>query len=369
MYFKDIIGQDTLKQHLIKNANTGNIAHAQLFAGQMGHGTFALAFAYARYLNCTRRTATDACGSCPSCIKYDALAHPDLHFVFPVIKSDISDSYIDKWRPFVSQSTYFDLRAWMEAIDAGNTQPLIYVKESDSILKKMSMRIYEAEYRILLVWMPERMNTSCANKLLKIIEEPPMNTVILLVSETPEQILGTILSRCQHLHIPPIEAAALQQMLAKQYGLTTDDTRHVAHLAGGDMLKAIETISVNEENKFFLEQFKGMMRNSWARNVKGMRIMADEMAAIGRERQKAFLAYCQHLLRENFIYNFQTPELNFMLHEEALFSTKFAPFVNERNVVDLMQEIASAEQHITQNTNAKMVFFDLYLRLTVLLKR
>ena len=369
MYFKDIIGQDTLKEHLIKSANKGIVAHAQLFAGQMGYGTFALALAYARYLNCTQRTEHDACGSCPSCIKYDALAHPDLHFVFPVIKSDVSDSYIDQWRSLLSQHPYFSLRTWMDTIEAGNTQPLIYVKESDAIIKKMTMRIYEAEYRILIVWMPERMNTSCANKLLKFIEEPPAKTVILLVSETPEQIIGTILSRSQLLHIPPIESHPLEQTMTEQYGLIADDARHVAHLSNGDMLKAIETISVNEENMFFLEQFKGMMRNSWARNVKGMKSMAEEMAAIGRERQKAFLSYCQHLIRENFIYNLQTTELNYMNREETQFSTKFAPFVNERNIIDLMQEITIAEQHITQNTNAKMVFFDLYMRLTVLLKR
>lgn len=369
MYFKKIVGQQAVKEYLIKNANTGNIPHAQLFAGKAGYGTFALALAYARYLNCMQRGEADACGCCPSCLKFDNLAHPDLHFVFPVIKSDISDAYLDKWRPFVSQRTYFSIHEWMKAIDAGNTQPLIYVKESTAILEKMNKRIYESEYRILLVWMPERMHPSCANKLLKIIEEPPANTVILLVSETPDLVLGTIQSRCQRLHIHPIDKHSLQESLQHTYALQPDDAQHVAHLAKGDMLKALETLSVNEETTYFLELFKGMMRNSWARNVKGMKLMAEELAAIGRERQKAFFVYCQHLIRENYVYNLQTPELSYLNADEAQFSLKFSPFVNSRNVEDIMEDLAMAETHISQNVNAKMVFFDLSVRLTRLIKQ
>ncbi|WP_102408411.1 ATP-binding protein [Parabacteroides bouchesdurhonensis] len=374
MYFKDIIGQGEIKRQLIKSAQTNIVPHAQLFTEQGGAGAFPLALAYARYLNCTNRTENDACGKCPSCLKYNELAHPDLHFVFPIVskkekKKEICDDYLTEWRSFLKEYTYFNLDNWLEYIEAGNSQALIYSKESDEIIHKLNLKIYEATYRILLVWLPEKLHPTCANKLLKIIEEPPANTVILMVSETPDQVLGTILSRAQRINVRAIQTEAITQAMISQFGLSPDDAKHVGHLSRGSFLKAVEAISLGEENKFFLEQFKGMMRNSWARNVKGMKTMADTIAGIGRERQKNFLAYCQHLIRENFMYRFQSPDLNYMNLDEASFAIKFAPFVNERNVIDIMDELAKAEKDIAQNVNAKMVFFDLSLRLTVLIKR
>lgn len=374
MYFKDIIGQEEIKQHLIVSAQTGIVPHAQLFTEQGGTGGFPLALAYARYLNCTNRTATDSCGSCPSCVKYDELAHPDLHFVFPIVakkdkKKEVCDDYLTEWRAFLKTNIYFNIDHWLEEIGAGNSQAIIYSKESDEIIRKLSLRIYEASYRVLLVWLPEKLHLSCANKLLKIIEEPPTHTIILMVSEVPDQVLGTIQSRTQRINIRTIRTEAIAAAMVQQYQLESNDAKNVAHLANGSILKALEVISLGEENRFFLEQFKIMMRNSWARNVKGMKEMADTLVAIGRERQKNFLAYCQHLIRENFVYRFQAPELNYMNREEAAFALKFAPYVNERNVFELIEELAKAEQHIAQNVNAKMVFFDLSLRLTVLIKR
>ena len=374
MYFKDVIGQEALKQQLIHSAKTGVVPHALLFTEQGGAGAFPLALAYARYLNCTGRTTDDACGHCPSCVKYDILAHPDLHFVFPIVskkekKKEICDDYLTEWRSFLKERPYFSLDDWLDYIDAGNSQALIYSKESDEIIRKLSLKIYEATYRILFIWLPEKLHPTCANKLLKIIEEPPPHTVILMVSEHPELILGTILSRAQRIPVKGIQAEDIAAAMVSQFNLTTEDAHYVAHLANGNYLKAIEAISTGDENRFFLEQFKSMMRNSWARNVRGMKEMADVLAGIGRERQKNFLAYCQHLVRENFVYRFQAPELNYMNREEATFSIKFSPFINERNVFDIMEELALAERHITQNVNAKMVFFDLSLRLTVLIKR
>lgn len=374
MYFKDIIGQEDIKKRLIQSAQTGVVPHAQLFTEQGGAGAFPLALAYARYLNCTNRTETDSCGHCPSCLKYDELAHPDLHFVFPIVakkekKKEVCDDYLTEWRSFLKERPYFDIDGWLDYMEAGNSQALIYSKESDEIIRKLSLKIYEATYRVLLIWLPEKLHPTCANKLLKIIEEPPQNTVILMVSETPDQILGTILSRAQRINVRGIHPEAIAASMVSQFGLAPEDAKHIAHLANGNYLKAIEAISLGEENKFFLEQFKGMMRNSWARNVKGMKGMADLLAGIGRERQKNFLSYCQHLIRENFMYRFQSPELNYMNLDEAGFSVKFAPFINERNVFDIMEELAIAEQQIGQNVNAKMIFFDLSLRLTVLIKR
>ncbi|MDR2810003.1 MAG: DNA polymerase III subunit delta [Tannerellaceae bacterium] len=373
MYFRDIIGQEDVKQQLIDSTRKGVVPHARLFYEQGGAGAFPLALAYARYLNCRKRSEHDSCGYCPSCLKYNELAHPDLHFVFPITKKEkkkeVCDDYLPEWRSLLKNQIYFNLDHWLESIDPGNSQAQIYSKESDEIMRKLSLRIYEADYRILFVWLPERLHATCANKLLKIIEEPPENTVVLMVSEEPDMILGTIQSRTQRVNVRAIQTDDMVNALVKNEKMELDSARHVAHLAGGSYIKAMEVISINEENLIFLEQFKEMMRNSWARNVKGMKTMADRIASVGRERQKNFLAYCQHMIRENFMYRFQSPELIYTNKEEAAFALKFAPFIHEQNVFELMDELAKAEQHIAQNVNAKIVFFDLFLRLTVLIRQ
>jgi DNA polymerase-3 subunit delta' len=374
MFFKSIIGQEKLKQQLRDSAKSGIVPHAQLICGQAGSGIFPLALAYARYLNCSDRSETDACGKCPSCLKYNGLVHPDLHFIFPMVsnkerKKQICDDYMPEWREFLSAHTYFDLNMWLNQMNAENKQALIYAKESNDILHKVSMKIYEAAYRVLIIWYPERMHLTCANKLLKIIEEPPMNTVILMVSEEPENMLGTILSRSQRLNVGPIGMDALAAAIESQFDVEKDNALEFAHLSHGDYLQAVDTINRSDENKFFLNQFMRIMRNSWARNVKEMKNLAEEMAAIGRERQKNFLVYCQRLIRENFMYRFQAQEMNYMNREEGAFSVRFAAFINERNVFDFISELFDAERHIAQNGNAKMIFFDLSLHITVLLKR
>ncbi len=374
MYFKDIIGQEEIKKELIQSAQTGIVPHAQLFAGQNGVGTFSLALAYAQYLNCTNRTDNDSCGHCPSCLKYEALAHPDLHFVFPIVlKKDkgkeVCDDYLTEWRTFLKDRPYFTFDEWLDCIDAGNSQAIIYSKESDEIIRKVSLKIYEAKYRILLVWLPEKLHPVCANKLLKVIEEPPQNTVILLISETPDLILGTIQSRAQRINIHGINQEDLSAAMMAKFGLTTEDASFIAHLANGNYLKATEAISVNEENKYYLEQFIQMMRKSWQRDVRGLKNIADSLASIGRERQKNFLIYCQHLIRENFIYRFQLPEINYLNLEEAAFSRNFSPYVNERNVFEIVDELSKGERDIAQNVNPKMVFFDIAIKLTRLVRQ
>lgn len=372
MFFKNIIGQESTKLQLIQSVKNGIIPHAYLFCGQAGTGAFPLAFAYARYLNCKERTDTDSCGRCPSCMKFNELVHPDLHFIFPIIKDQkrtICDDYLPEWREFLSTHIYFDLNMWLSHMDAVNKQAMIYAKESDDIIHKINLRIYEAEYRVLLIWKPERMHITCANKLLKIIEEPPKNTIILMVSEEPDHILGTILSRSQRLNIGPIQTDALAKTIETVYNQATEDAKAIAHMSHGNYLTMVETINVSEENNLFLEQFIRIMRNSWAKNVKEMKRFSEDMAVIGRERQKNFLAYCQHLIRENFIYRFQSPDINYMNQAEKAFSIRFAPFVNERNIFDLLEVLSDSEKHISQNVNAKMVFFDMALHITVLLKK
>ena len=372
MFFKDIIGQDTLKQQFISSAREGVVSHAQLFCGKAGYGTFPLAFAYARYLNCTNRSDTDTCGQCASCLKLNELAHTDLHFIFPIAsegtKKTICDDFLPEWRTFLSSHVYFDLNRWTNEMNT-TKQALIYAKESDEIIRKVSLKIYEAAYRILFIWMPERMHLACANKLLKVIEEPPQNTIILMVSENPDRILGTILSRSQRINVKPIEPDALAQIARAQYELDDAEAQQIAHLAHGDYLQMIDLLHNNDENVLFLQHFMRLMRNAWSKNVKAMKAFAEDMGTLGRERQRNFLTYCQRLVRENFMCQFQDSGLIYMKQEEATFSSKFAPYINERNVFDFMEELSEADRHIAQNGNAKMIFFDLALRITVLLQK
>jgi len=373
MFFKDIIGQTEIKRQLIQSVKDGYIPHARLLSGPEGVGKVALALAYARYLSCSNRNEEDACGHCPSCIKYNKLSHPDLHFVFPIIKNDkkkkeICDDYLTEWRTFVLQNPYFNLQSWLNFIGAENSQGMIYARESDEIIRKLNLKAYESEYKIMIVWLPERMHEACSNKLLKMIEEPPSRTVFLLISEAPDRIIGTIQSRTQRLPVPPILPEDMDAALSS---IVTDDSErsNLVHLANGSYLKALELIETNEETKQYLELFKLIMRNAWTRNVKNMKTHAETFADWGRERQKHFLIYAQNMIRENFLYKLNLPEINYLNPEEADFSVNFSPYVNEKNVEELMEELALAERHIESNVNPRMVFFDLSMKIAVLIKK
>ena len=374
VYFKDIIGQQDVKRRLIQSVQEGFIPHAQLICGSEGTGKMPLAIAYARYLNCSHRTEEDACGVCPSCVKFNKLAHPDLHFVFPIVsnskkKKEICDDYLTEWRAFLSDHIYFGFNNWLDYIQAENSQGMIYAKESSEIIKKLNLKTYEAEYKIMIIWLPEKMHEACANKLLKMIEEPPAKTVFLLVSESPDHIIGTIQSRSQRINVRGIHSEAIQQALQEQFGLNGEEAASMAHLANGNYVKAVDLINVNEETQYFLELFIAIMRNSWKRDVKNMKVKAEEFASLGREKQKAFLYYAEKLLRENFIYNINQPEINYLNKEEAVFAIKFAPFINERNVIEFMHELDLAVRHVEQNVNPRMIFFDLSMKIAVLLKK
>lgn len=374
MYFKDIVGQSGVKERLIKSAREGFIPHAQLLCGPEGVGKLPLALAYAQYLNCENPSETDSCGMCPSCKKYDNLAHPDLHFVFPIVKKaakkkEVCDDYIVEWREMFESTPYFSYHQWLTNIEAENSQGVIYAKESEEIVRKLSLKIYEAKFKVMVVWLPEKMHEACANKLLKIIEEPTPNTVFLLVSDAPDMIIGTIQSRSQRINIPAIEKAVIEKELIAKYNINEVDAENIAHLSRGSFVKALETISLDEENKYFFELFVNMMRSSYARNIKSIKAIAADLAGIGRERQKSYLMYSQKMIREYFVSNLQQPDIVYLNNSENAFGVRFAPFINERNIMDFMQELSLAEMHIEQNVNARMVFFDLCLKVTMLLKR
>jgi DNA polymerase-3 subunit delta' len=369
MYFRDIIGLHDVKQHLIDSVQRGFIPHARIFHGPEGVGKLPLAIAYARYLNCAARGAADACGECPSCHKFDKLAHPDLHFVFPVVKSKVSDDYLPQWRAFLSQTTYFNLNGWLNFINAQNAQGVIYSKESDAIIRKLNLKVYEAPYKIMIVWLPEKMHDSCANKLLKMVEEPPEHTIFLLVSEDREDVLQTIWSRCQPLHIRAIETEEMVGAIVKRFGLEQENARSYAHIANGSFTKAIELIEASEQTQYFFELFVTMMRASVSRNIKGIKEVAAEMAGIGREMQKSFILYALRMFREYFVSNLNEPEMVYLNDAERQFGDRFAPFINEKNIEDFNHEFSLAHRQIEQNGNAKIIFLDLCLKVTVLLRK
>jgi DNA polymerase-3 subunit delta' len=372
MFFRDIIGQEEIKQRLIQNVQENKIAHAQLFCGGEGVGKLPLAIAYARYISCLNPSNEDACGKCPNCIKFNHLAHPDLHFIFPVVKKKstkdvVSDDYIAEWRELIAKTPYFNLHTWLEEMGAENQQAQIYVKESNEIIRKLSLKSSQGGYKIIIIWLPEKMNQECSNKLLKLLEEPAEQTVFLLVSEEPDMLLTTIQSRTQRINIKGIEEKDLKEALMNIHGLQEQDATDIAHRSEGNFLKAIESISLNEENKLFFDLFVALMRLSYQRKIKEMKVWSENVAAMGRERQKHFLSYCQRMIRENFIYNFHNRSITYLGSEEEAFSTRFAPFINERNVMEIMSELNEAQRHIEQNVNAKMVFFDFSLKMIVLL--
>ena len=371
MFFKDVIGQEEAKQRLIREAKEGKIAHARLFCGPEGIGKLPLAIAYARYLSCQHPNDTDACGTCPNCIKFNKLAHPDLHFVFPVIKKKAkdttSDDYLTEWRELLNHTPYFNLNMWLEEMGAENQQAQIFVKESDEIIRKLSLKSSQGGYKIMIIWLPEKMNVECSNKLLKLLEEPPSQTIFLLVSEEPEILLTTIQSRTQRFNLYGLEDKDIAITLQSLYGIQEKDAISIAHCSEGNFLKALEAIHLNEENKLFFELFVNLMRLSYQRKIREMRQWSETLAAMGRERQKHFLSYCQRMIRENFIYNFHNSTLIYLNDEERNFANRFAPFVNERNVIGIMEELSEAQRHIEQNVNARMVFFDFSLKMIVLL--
>ena len=373
MQFKDIIGQEAVRDTLLTAVNNNRISHAQLFTGEQGTGKLALAIAFAQYISCTNRQGNDSCGECPSCKKYQKLIHPDLHFVFPVVKlgnlkNPVSDDYIDQWRGKVLDNPYFDLNEWYSCLGAENSQGMIYVSESEKIIHKLNFKTYESEYKIMIIWQPEKMNIQCANKLLKMIEEPPSRTVFLLVSDNPDSIIKTILSRTQRIKIPRIDSDTLSLSLVKKYAIEPAKAGTLARLASGSWSKACSLVETTEQDLQNLEAFKTIMRHCWSRKVLEIIEWSKELSALGRERQKSFLLYALKMIRENFIMNIDRSELVYMSDEEKSFSQNFSPYINEANVLNIYSELERSHADISRNGNAKIVFLDMGLKLVKLIR-
>ena len=385
MLFREIIGQEEVKQQLRQSVREGRIPHAQLFAGVSGIGKLQLALAYAQYVNCPHRTEEDSCGECPTCRQYHNLQHPDLHFAFPIVKTDSADTcnaFMDTWRSMILNQPYFDLDDWYKALGVETKQGMIYEKESSEILRKLSLKPFGDGYKVMIIWQPEKMNPTCANKLLKILEEPPARTLFIMVSEHPEQLLSTIQSRVQTIRVPRLKEAEIAQALVDQHKMSAADATDIARIANGSYLQALKKSDESEENQQELNDFIALFRDAYTvgvlkdpkkkfESLKRLRQWSADMAdsKVGREKQKHFLQYAQNQVRENYIRNFSQPELNYQMAAEREFSNKFAPFIHNGNVEQIMLELEKAERQIEQNGNAKMIFFDLCMQMIVLIKK
>lgn len=374
MYFRDIVGQTEIKQHLIESVQKGYVPHARMLYGLEGVGKLPLAIAYSRYLNCENPKDADACGKCPSCSKFDKLAHPDLHFAFPMVQNRaekllVCDNYLPQWRSFLSEKIYFNLGDWLQYIDAKNAQGMIYAQESEEIIRKLSLKVYEAKYKIMIVWLPEKMNLECANKLLKLIEEPPARTIFLLISEDLDKVIPTIKSRCQPLYIKPIEYDDMIGAITNTYSLSLTDAQSVVHIANGSYSKAIQLIEADDSSQMLLNLFDKMMGAASSREIKFIKGIADELSKKGREVQKSFLTYSLRMFREYFVGNLNVPELVYLNRHEQQLRQQYPGTINERNIEVLAHEFSLAHKQIEQNGNAKIIFLDLCLKLTMLIKK
>lgn len=390
MQFTDIIGQEAIKHKLITDAQAERVPHALMLCGKEGCGALPLAVAFAQYLLCSGKMPqgngpsmfgdpepvaplNHACGHCNSCLMAEKLQHPDLHFAFPIYKKNPSkanycDDFLTEWRELLLDNPYFGYAEWRKASGAENQQLMMYVEESDAIARKLSLKSSQGGYKVCIIWLPEKMHESCANKMLKLLEEPPQQTVFLLVSERPDLVLQTIRSRTQMIDVPALSEQEIERTLITRNGIAEADAKLIAHTANGSMTAALRAITSDTDESEYFDLFVSLMRLSYMRKVKEMKQWSEEVAALGRERQKSFLAYCQHMLRENFIYNFHRPDLNYMNEQESQFAVKFAPFINERNVIGIMTELSLAQRDIEQNANPKILFFDFALKMIVLIK-
>jgi DNA polymerase III subunit delta' len=375
MNFTQIPGHADIISKLIRSVREERVSHAQLFAGPEGCGSMALALAYARFVSCENRTEHDSCGTCKSCVKYEKMIHPDLHFVFPVIKGKkatdpVSDNYIEEWREFVRKSPYFTINDWFDSIEVGNAQGMIFASEAAEIIKKLSLKTFESDFKIMIIWLPEKMHQSTSNKLLKMIEEPPDKTLFLLVSEEPDKVISTILSRCQLVKIPSFSTDVIEKYLIQRFGLPDDKAAGIARVTNGNINRAIE-LSENEDSSVEdLEYFRNLMRHAWKRDIVSIINWSEEMAATGRECQKNFIIFSLRLLRENFMLSMDQLKnrLVFLAGEEAGFSAKFHPFINQNNIYALTEEFNQVYSHIEANGNAKIIFLDLALKVTRLIR-
>lgn len=381
MLFSDILGQEHLKNHLTQSVDNGRIPHAQLFVGPEGCGTLPMAIAYAQYILCNNKNSENTGGNEVCNLKFSNISHPDLHFAFPVATNDkikshpVSNHFMEEWRQLISQQPYGNLFDWYQLIGIDNKQGQIGVDEAQDIVKSLSLMSYEGGYKVMLIWMAEKMNTAASNKLLKLIEEPPNKTVFILITEDEENIINTIRSRCQVLHFPPLAEVVIKEALIKNFQVDEAVATKIAHQANGNYNKACDLVYQDSEDLQFEDWFVFWIRSAF--KAKGNKAAihdliswSDEISKTGRETQKQFLMFCLDFFRQALLLNYNAPELVYMEPKSKNFKLEnFAPFVNEANIMDISNELQDAMYHIERNGNSKIILTDLSIKLTRLLHK
>jgi DNA polymerase-3 subunit delta' len=381
MLFDDILGQGYIKNHLTQNVDRGRIPHAQLFIGPEGSGTLPMAIAYAQYILCSNTDGENNTGNQACNLKFTHFSHPDLHFAFPVTTSDkakshpVSNNYMDEWRQMLTDQPYGNLFDWYKLLGVENKQGQIGVDEALEIVKSLSLKSYEGGYKVMLIWMAEKMNISCANKLLKLIEEPPAKTVFILIAEEEEQIIKTIKSRCQLLHFPPLSENEIKQGLIKNYDLDEPVAIKIAHQSNGNFNKACDLIYQDSEDLQFEKWFVFWIRTAFKAKgnksaIHDLISWSDDIAKTGRETQKQFLHFCLNFFRQALLLNYNASELVYLEPKTDTFKLEnFAPFVHNDNILGISDALQDAIYHIERNGNAKIILTDLSIKLTRLLHK
>ena len=376
MQFKDVIGQYAIKQRLIQSVRENHVSHAQLFLGPAGSGKLPLAMAYAQYILCPNRTETDSCGVCPTCQKMQKLIHPDLHFVVPtattkkVKKDPESDLFIEEWREyFIQNQGYVDTSSWYTFLDVENKQGYMSVRDAASLLRKLSVKAYEGEYKIAIIWMAEKMRTDTANKLLKLLEEPPEKTVFLLIAEDQDELLATIKSRTALVKIPAIDPNSIEAALKDRLGCSSQQAHDAAMISEGNWINACSSVQDSEEHKFYFTTFQQWMRLCFKMAYPELIDFSNNIKTLGREKQKELLDYALRIIRNSLLFNNNLASIVMLPDDEKTFNSKFAPFINHANLVQIAALFEEAIRQIERNGYAPLIFTDVSFKMVALLKK
>jgi DNA polymerase-3 subunit delta' len=381
MQFSEILGQEHIKSHLTRSADLGRIPHAQLFVGPEGSGTLPMAIAYAQYIICSNQNAENS-GSNEACnIKFQKTSHPDLHFIYPTVSTEDvktkpkSIDFITEWREFLDQNPYGSLFDWYQTLGVKNKQGEIRVDDAQEILKSLALKSYEGGYKVMIIWMADKLNIAASNKLLKLLEEPTDRTVFILISENEEDIIQTIRSRCQVLHFNGLSETVIAEALVSRENTESKEALKIAHQAQGNYNKALQLLQPDSESVFFEKWFVDWVRAAFrakgnAAAIQDLIQWSEQIAGLGRETQKKFLHFCIDMFRQALLLNYQTPSLVYMEPKVEKFKLEnFAPFVNGNNINDIFKELSDAMYHIERNGNAKIILTDLSIKLTRLIHK
>jgi DNA polymerase-3 subunit delta' len=381
LLFDNITGQNEVRRRLIRTVKENRVSHAQLFHGPEGSRKLAMAIAYAQFINCRYRSfdpgspgGGDSCGTCPSCIKFSKLIHPDLHFIFPVAKTKeidkdpVSKDFLKTWRETLLENDFrLNLNDWYKVAGYEKKQGIINSDDCNEILRTLSYKSYESEYKVMIIWMADRLYHSAAPKILKILEEPPDKSLFILITENPEKIINTILSRTQAVKFPRLRDEDLRADLTSKYGCQAEEADRIIPLADGNLTRAVKILTKDEDELFFLEKFVAWMRLCYINDLSKNMEFIGEIAKLGREKQKNFLAYAERIIRNALLINYKNPHLASLNQEEKDFMAKFGKFINHTNIVTFTDELEKAQFHIERNANPSILFMDMSMTFTVLL--